>query len=203
MEHLYGKYQIPYRSAKRTFPIQVMIIEYDSMDLKGYADWDPGEHCRAKGCEYYGQKWSCPPVTPDFRRLSDKYKLSYLLLYAVEKKYFSDIEKEYFRSRTARTILRSLGNRAVRELEGQSNGYALLYGRCNLCRKCSKPENEVCKKPEKLRYSMEAVGLIIQKLVKLFPTDVVDGDYYILPFAVMEKKKLQIEFFDHYFIKSN
>lgn len=50
---------------------------------------------------------------------------------------------------------------------------------------------------------MEAVGLIIQKLVKLFPTDVVDGDYYILPFAVMEKKKLQIEFFDHYFIKSN
>lgn len=43
-------------------------------------------------------------------------------------------------------------------------GYALLSGSCRLCKPCQCKEGLPCKRPNKMRYSMEATGLNVQQL---------------------------------------
>ncbi len=65
-------------------------------------------------------------------------------------------------------ILKSKCEEYARKVEILTQGYALLSGSCNLCKPCYKKLNMPCKKPEKMRYSLESTGINVSSLASKF-----------------------------------
>ncbi|MEM1578892.1 MAG: DUF2284 domain-containing protein [Archaeoglobaceae archaeon] len=112
---------------------------------------------KCKSCENYGKSPSCPPNAPswkEFKELLRHYKKALLIKFGIE----GDFEKE------KREILEFL---LKKERELMKKGYtfalALFPGKCNICEECKTP----CRFPEKMRFSLSAIGVEVAKLTKL------------------------------------
>lgn len=110
--------------------------------------------CRA--CPNYGGAWSCPPFDFDPMELWRRYgrmKLYARMLIPAEP------------GQEAQA--------AVRALQAEKDGYlerllqmeaaapgslALAAGSCTLCNPCARKEGRPCQRPERMRYSIEALG---------------------------------------------
>ena len=117
-----------------------------------------------EGCVNYGKKWSCPPYSINFTTLSKKYSKAILFVFSTDLKYYVDIKNKYTALKAANVTLKVLIEKCVRSIEEQIDGYSLLSGSCRLCKKCACKTNEKCRKPEKMRFSMEASGLNVVEL---------------------------------------
>lgn len=122
------------------------------------------EMCKS-GCKNYNNKWSCPPCSPDFNKMKHK-KNFIVIMISIDSKYFNDC-KEWSKVRAINVILKSKMDNIVKELERISNGYCYISGACRLCKICAKKENKPCKHPDKLRYSLESVGIDCNKLSEI------------------------------------
>ncbi len=109
-----------------------------------------------KGCVNYGQKFSCPPCSPEFSRVCDKDGI-YVVMFLMN---LSSINStEYNKVRIANSIMKSRLDKIMRVLESSFKTKFLSTGSCRLCRTCQLKLKKSCKHPEKMRYSLESTGV--------------------------------------------
>ncbi len=147
------------RTPSAEISVHVKVAVIDSRMLKEYENKpEIGKLCEA--CPAYGGKWSCPPHSPAFSGYDlDEYPSAALVLFWCDLDQFHYTKTEYIRVKAANTIMKSRMDRLMRSLEESTGGVMISNGNCKLCNPCSKKKGEPCKKPEKMRFSMEALGL--------------------------------------------
>ncbi len=119
-------------------------------------------------CPNYRRSWACPPVAPYL----EKEIMSYEKFYLVYKKEFLPKDAEMKRQKYSslrnwekmREGLKQEIINLAEELKVNNKTIKILWeGHCQICEKegksCTYPENIPCRYPNKLRYSMEAVGI--------------------------------------------
>lgn len=110
-------------------------------------------------CPGYGKSWACPPFDFDPRTVSDGFSTVQLIGTTIEKpgphSYGeSGTSTEGMIEEVLQTLLPHLY-----ELERQHPGSRCFTFRCTLCPNgCTRPEGKPCRLPDRMRYSLEAVG---------------------------------------------
>ena len=135
-----------------------------------------------QSCPNCKNVWSCPPYNFDPMEIWNKFKKLRIIVYKLEppsgcKETLALLEK------TKHEML--LYTYAL-ELENPGS-LALSAGKCSLCTECTRPKNEPCRMPDKMRYSIESLGGDVEKALKeLFNIKIlweIDGkmpEYYTL-----------------------
>lgn len=127
-------------------------------------------------CPNYQTFWACPPF--DFSPLDYWKQFEILDLYAEEiifdeahaGKKFDQEEMDRIIDASLKQVKKQL-TEELYEIERQTPGsVSLSAGSCELCQDdCTRKDKEACRFPEKMRYSIEAlggnVGLTINKLM--------------------------------------
>ena len=132
-------------------------------------------------CPYYGHSWTCPPEAPYLEEEVSQYKKIYLLYHQFDiEAYVNEIKAKHPR-RSENRIRSSLFRRNfVRDylekeiyqfLDQFQNNFkeklVLWDGHCRICKKtCTYNNGDPCRYPNKKRYSMEAVGINVDKTVR-------------------------------------
>ena len=111
-------------------------------------------------CPNYGRFWSCPPFWFDPMTLWQRYDA--LRLYARKLVFTKDRLFPGERRAFEATELPKIKGDLARELlamEAEATGsLALFAGKCDLCPACARTEGKPCRMPERMRYSIEALG---------------------------------------------
>lgn len=132
--------------------------------LNSYQDKNKFEKLCAEGCPNYGSKWACPPFSPSYSNLSNQYSNALLVLLYCNLSQFNYTKTEYMKIKASNSILKSKSDRLLRYLEEKSLGIMLSNGSCRLCSPCNRKKGLGCKKPMEMRYSMESLGLDVEKI---------------------------------------
>ena len=140
------------------------ILIRDTSLISKYCDIEKVEIACKSGCVNYGKKWSCPPYARKFTSLSAQYSKAILLVFSTETKYYLDIKNKYTAIKAANVTLKTYIEKCARSIEESIDGYSLLSGSCRLCKKCACKVEEKCRKPEKMRYSLEATGIDVVQM---------------------------------------
>lgn len=119
------------------------------------------EMCK-KGCRNFNTKYCCPPFSPDFHSFVKSKKLLFLLL-KLDLNQLLDY-KPYHRLKVANAVIKSRAERIMRSLEPYSKTKFLSNGACRLCKPCKRKQKLPCKHPDKMRFSLEALGVDCNKL---------------------------------------
>lgn len=146
-----------------------------------------------KECSNFDRRWSCPPYGFSAEVLWKQY--TDILLYE-EKVYVDPILRERSYSQDeineiSRELLAPAKKRMTEDLLTLEGKYpesrALFAGTCDFCTICAKELNEQCFHPEKMRYSIEALGGNVAQAVHIYFDDTIlwakDGhlpEYFIL-----------------------
>lgn len=149
-------------SAEITVNVKISVIE--SHRLTDYENkHEINKLCMT--CPTYGGKWSCPPFSPAFSSLDlNGYPYAAIVLLWCSLDQFRYTKTEYIRIKAANTILKSRMDRLMRGLEKSAGGLMISNGTCRLCNPCRKKKGESCRKPDQMRYSMEALGLDVGRI---------------------------------------
>lgn len=121
-------------------------------------------------CPKYGKVWGCPPHDFDV----DGYLAGYAQATIYGSKIaFSDAIREQCDTREAsEAAMREALNEAWAQLlpflyeqEARHAGSVIFTGRCRLCGSCAcaRAQEQPCRHPDRLRYSLEAVGFDVAK----------------------------------------
>ncbi len=116
--------------------------------------------CRA--CPMYGKRPSCPPHAPDWREAKDwvgSFRKALLVKFSIN---MDDFEEE-----KRKVLLWLLRREAELFREGKLYAMALFPGSCNLCDDCPFERGQACRMPEKVRPSVDAVGIELSSLVDI------------------------------------
>lgn len=120
------------------------------------------ECCRA--CPNYERTWSCPPYDFDveayWRRFARLKIFGTRLVFGKE-----ETERAYTKEELDHILKETLGKEKERlswEMEKREKeipgSVALSAGSCSYCQSCTRPEGKACRQPERMRYSIEALG---------------------------------------------
>jgi len=117
---------------------------------------------KCRSCPAYGKSPSCPPYAPSWKEtkeLVNHYKRALLMKFEIN---FEDFENE--KRKALKYILKK-----EEELFKNGNFYAtaLFPGNCNLCEECEFEKSGKCRMPDKVRPSIDAVGIELSKIVDL------------------------------------
>lgn len=141
---------------------QIMII--DSKLLLNYEDYELFSDLCKSGCPNYNKKWSCPPFSPTFNAHFSQYKNAVIFLMYANLNQYQYIKSDYLKVKASNVTLKTTCESILRTLEPVFQGIALTNGSCRHCKPCNCKLSLPCKKPVKRRYSMEAVGLNVDKI---------------------------------------
>lgn len=123
------------------------------------------------GCPNYGNKWSCPPYSPDYYCFVKNYRYIHVIMLSTKLEEFSYIGHDYLKIKAANSVLKSRIDKALRLCIDHDEFY-ISTGSCRLCKPCKKKVNEKCAHPTKRSYSFEALGMDVSALTKdLFDTE--------------------------------
>ena len=111
-------------------------------------------------CPNYGRFWSCPPFGFDPMTLWTRYDA--LRLYARKLVFTKDRlfpgERRAFEATELPKIKAGLAEDLL-AMEAEAPGnLALFAGKCDLCPACARTEGKPCRMPERMRWSIEALG---------------------------------------------
>ncbi len=110
-----------------------------------------------QGCKNYGNKFSCPPCSPDFLQVvGDKEGILVIMFLMKLGKINST---EYNKVRIANSIMKSRLDKTMRIMENKFDTHFFSTGSCRLCRTCQLKLKKPCKHLDKMRYSLEATGV--------------------------------------------
>ncbi|RLF88369.1 DUF2284 domain-containing protein [Thermococci archaeon] len=117
---------------------------------------------KCRSCPMYGKRPSCPPHSPPWRETKEllKYYRKGLLI-----KFKINIEK--FEEEKRSVLLWLLGKEHEYFRKGFYYALALFPGNCNLCDECSFEAMGVCSMPDKVRPSIDAIGIELSSIVTL------------------------------------
>jgi predicted metal-binding protein len=136
-------------------------------------------------CPSYGHSWACPPEAPYLQKKISKYKRFFLIFIKFNLINYLHKKKANHPPRTENSIKNTLYMKNLLRdnleqemllfLEHQhipyKNKLILWDGFCRLCsneedKGCTYDFGDLCRYPDKIRYSMEAVGIDVTKTVK-------------------------------------
>ena len=116
-------------------------------------------------CPSHGNSWGCPPFDFAPTSMSDGFRTVTLMgcTIAFDDAVFTACQGAKAKSRQVATqAMQEVWQTLLPELmerERQSLGSRVFTFRCRLCPEgCTRPEGKPCRHPERLRYSLEAVG---------------------------------------------
>lgn len=146
-----------------------------------------------KECPYFDRRWSCPPYDFSVEELWKQYTE---ILLCENKVYVDQDLRERVYSQEeineiSRELLAPVKKQMMEDLLAMECKYpgsrALSAGTCDFCTICAKELNEQCFHPEKMRYSIEALGGNVAHAVQIYFDDTIlwakGGrlpEYYIL-----------------------
>lgn len=111
-------------------------------------------------CPNFGQTWSCPPFDFDPMELWERYEGLLLFVYKVtfpKERLFPGERRAFERDELPR--IKAAMARELLSLEAANPGsLALFGGRCTWCPVCARVEGKPCRMPDRMRYSIEALG---------------------------------------------
>jgi len=115
------------------------------------------------GCVNFGSKYSCPPYSPSFKNFSSKFTSLKVICYKIALDQYSEATP-YNRVRASNSVLKSLLDKEL--LNCKLNELLVVgSGSCRACKPCAAKEKLKCKKPEKLIFSLESLGVDVNQLV--------------------------------------
>lgn len=155
------------------------------------------EYCKA--CRNYNRKWCCPAF--DFSPVSDYWRRYDKLKVVGKKMLLDEADKENWESLMAQ-VKAELTAELYEEEVKNPGSISLSAGSCTICGEdnCTKKTGEDCRFPEKMRYSIEAlggnVGLTASKLLGIrlqwMEEDKVP-DYFVLVGGLLIRPESQPE----------
>lgn len=153
---------IEYRTPSRNLKIEKFetILPLNNVTV----DKEKFNHLCKIGCVNYDSKYSCPPKSPSFEKHSAGCTEIQLFLYRIFLFQYQDVAP-YNRIRASNSILKSILDKEL--LDYKLKGFKVVgSGSCRACKPCGAKTGLPCKKPEKLIYSLESLGVNVNRLVK-------------------------------------
>ena len=130
-----------------------LLRHHDPERVQGY--------CRS--CEKNGRFWSCPPFAAP--PLASFPEWSHAVIVCRQTRIAPGTTKEQLIERFLAERVSFAGQ--MRRLEACFlQVTALVAGHCSGCTKCTRSEGKPCRAPERLRYSLEAVGFDVTGLAE-------------------------------------
>ncbi|MBP5210444.1 MAG: hypothetical protein J6Z27_01220 [Bacteroidales bacterium] len=144
-------------------------------------------------CPNFGKRWSCPPYGFEVKKIWDSH--TSILLYADKVSVPEELRSNRYSqdeiNRISKELLKPVKDRMTAFLlktEAETPGsIALSAGSCDICGVCSKKKGTPCLHPERMRYSIEALGGNVERALDLYFGEKIiwaeDGclpEYYIL-----------------------
>lgn len=120
--------------------------------------------CASDRCQSYGKNWACPPACGSLDDMREKVKgYSRGLLVQTVGQLEDNLDWEAMQQAGADQAesFRKLSD----ELENEyPNLLGMGTGTCTKCVKCTYPDGQPCRFPNRLTYSMEACGLFVSRV---------------------------------------
>ena len=116
---------------------------------------------KCRTCAFYGKRPSCPPHVPSWKEARDlfsHYSRAILVKFRIDMWRFEEEKRE---------ILLYLLRREREFFRTSPYALALFPGACNLCDECTYETEGICKLPDKVRPSMDAIGVEVNSIVEL------------------------------------
>lgn len=110
-------------------------------------------YCRA--CRNYGRRWSCPSFDFDPLDLWKRYQAIHIHARVLTPVRGADMTVMMEGLKREKEKLTDALLKMERDTPGS---LALSAGSCSLCGSCTRPEGIPCREPERMRYSIEALG---------------------------------------------
>ena len=168
----------------KTLPLNVFYDKYVDITYTLNA-------CRK--CRIYNTNWACPEFNEDIMDVWNEYNNIELTL--IKLRYDDEIKNKVFTSDEIDTLLhvslfKEKNNqiRLYHKLEKELDAFYLSTGYCSICKKCSRLDGNPCRYPSNKRYSMEALGTLVVKCVKVeFDEEIewIDYDKGLIPSNLM------------------
>lgn len=146
---------IKFEKNGKTFNLKAIVC--DNENLIKFMDRDYFYNLCKEKCSNFNTNWSCPPNTPPFDEFVKDYKNSLLVELTSEIEDGEEFMKAY---KINRATLEDLLSKMQIDFECLKTA----CGPCDLCERCAFLDNKNCYHPEMMRYSMEAMGMDLEKL---------------------------------------
>lgn len=127
--------------------------------LENYMDFNYFTGLCKDGCPHYNLSYTCPPNSPKFTDYTKNHEYSLVLAMYMDVDDNNSIE-------TVHPYLRKVLSDLLIPLEEIFNGLLSDGGRCRYCERCTYIDNIPCRYPDKMRFSMEAMGIDLDKVCK-------------------------------------
>ncbi|AEC52811.1 hypothetical protein PNA2_1897 [Pyrococcus sp. NA2] len=117
---------------------------------------------KCRTCPMYGKRPSCPPHAPSWKEAKElfkHYKRALIIKFKVDMKNF-ETEKR-------KVLLWLLEEEKKLFRKGYYYALALFPGNCNLCDECTFESEGKCKMPEKVRPSIDAIGIELSSITNI------------------------------------
>lgn len=125
------------------------------------------EHCKQNTCGKYGTNWMCPPAIKSFEDCKSEIMeysegVLFQTIYTLEDSFDFDgmVKAQEIHENTFRRILEHLQQKINSE-----DFLALNVGDCKICEKCTYPDGDNCRFPDKAVASVEAYCIDVNALL--------------------------------------
>jgi len=142
------------------------IVRLSKTVEKNQVDYDVDYFSRLceEGCPNFGKKYSCPPYSPSFERYSARAESIIVICHRIDLSQYEPLHP-YHRIKASNSVLKSIIDREL--MQYKKKGYRVAgSGSCRACKPCGAKVDVPCKKPERRIYSLESLGINVDKLVR-------------------------------------
>ena len=118
----------------------------------------------SENCINFNSKYSCPPFSPSFSAFAGNKINGKIICYRLNLNQYAPLPV-YHRIRASNAVLKSLIDKELHSFK--ENGTKVAgSGSCRACKPCGAKTGIPCKKPDRKIYSLEAMGVDVDKLVQ-------------------------------------
>lgn len=128
-------------------------------DVNKYMDFDYFTGLCKNGCPHYNLSYTCPPNSPKYTDYTKDFENTLVIAM------YTDVNEENSISDIHPYLRRILSDMLI-PIEKEFNGLLTDGGRCRYCEKCTYVDNLPCRFPDKIRFSMEAMGIDLDKVCR-------------------------------------
>lgn len=127
-----------------------------------------------KQCQNYNSKWSCPPLAVNPETYLNDYSKIYLvglkIIYDEKTKQEINTKEKImdFTAKLLRKMKNELSDKLLEVEKEVPHTLSFSSGGCGWCCKCTRPTGKPCRKPEKMRYSLDSFGIDLGRVTEEF-----------------------------------
>jgi predicted metal-binding protein len=125
--------------------------------LTKYMDFNYFTGLCKDGCPHYNLSYTCPPNSPKFDDYTKDFKKSLVIAMYMSLDDDNTINDVH-------PYLRRVLSDLLIPLEKEFDGLLTDGGRCRYCEQCAYVDSLPCRFPDKIRFSMEAMGINLDKV---------------------------------------